>query len=171
MVIIGVFQSHRHVFFASFYMFVCSPARSSLVCPSVVILLEVQLAQVQIPSSLCVGSICSSSLGGFWNVPCKLKRYLCYSAPICLPPLLICCFSDLIGCPLGTEGPGSLSSHHHSCTKLSVKKEISFFRPFCVVLPSSCMKELSKRNSLRNFMFSHATFYSLKTLTPSGLPV
>lgn len=72
----------------------------------------VGLGSKPIPPFVCVW-ICLLSLGGCWNVPCELKRYLCYSTSICLPPLFICCFNDLIDCPLGSEG---LARYHHITT-------------------------------------------------------
>ncbi len=59
-------------------------------------------------SSLCI-CVCVCVFESFcylccWNVPCTMRRYLCYSSSICLCPLFICCFNDLIDCPLGSEG-------------------------------------------------------------------
>lgn len=69
-----------------------------------------------VPLFACV-NLFVISLRGCWNVPCTMKCYLCYSTSICLSPAFICCFNDLIDCPLGDWGPGLLSSQQGQHTQ------------------------------------------------------
>lgn len=122
MLLIGVFLRHRHVFGLCFCFIVLFCFFQLLttfvvpVCPCVAVSSEVELAQVQISSCLCVCSICLAPLGAFkmfhvnWNV-------------ISFPARPLVCPSDSsvvsvswLAALTGLRGPAHYHDHHHVTT-------------------------------------------------------